>query len=89
MSDATKKIAEAMEAEAQIKQQLVADNMALYTVVRALAEANANNPTFVASVDTLTELRVSKLIASQASDEIIETFKQSVRDLLPEALRKI
>ncbi|KML53853.1 hypothetical protein VL15_21805 [Burkholderia cepacia] len=89
MSDSLKKIAEAMDAEAQIKQQLVADNMALYTVVRALAEANANNPAFVASVDTLTELRVSKLIASHASDEIIETFKQSVRDLLPEALRKI
>ncbi|MCA8285779.1 hypothetical protein [Burkholderia vietnamiensis] len=89
MSDALKKIAEAMESEAKIKPQLVADNMALYTVVRALAEANANNPVFAASVDTLKELRVSKLIASQASDEIIETFKQSVRDLLPEALRKI
>ncbi|MFA8341109.1 hypothetical protein [Burkholderia cenocepacia] len=89
MSDALKKVVEAMEADAPIKHQLVADNMALYTVVRALAEANAGNPAFVAAVDTLTELRVSKLIASQASDEIIETFKQSVRDLLPEALRKI
>ncbi|MCR5892614.1 MULTISPECIES: hypothetical protein [Burkholderia] len=89
MSDALKKIAETLEADAPIKQQLVADNMALYTVVRALAEANANNPAFVTAVDTLTELRVSKLIASEASDEIIETFKQSVRDLLPETLRKI
>ncbi|WP_431819626.1 hypothetical protein [Burkholderia sp. F1] len=89
MSDALKKIAEAMEAEAPIKQQLVADNMALYTVVRALAEANVDNPVFAAAVNTLTELRVSKLMASHASDEIIETFKQSVRDLLPETLRKV
>ncbi|WP_414451496.1 hypothetical protein AB4851_22395 [Burkholderia sp. 22PA0099] len=89
MSDALKKIAETLKADAPIKQQLVADNMALYTVVRALAEANASNSAFVTAVDTLTELRVSKLIASEASDEIIETFKQSVRDLLPETLRKI
>ncbi|NTZ84330.1 hypothetical protein FCJ61_15325 [Burkholderia metallica] len=89
MSDTLKKVLKTLEAASPINQRLVADNMALYTVVRALAEANADNPTFSAAVDTLTELRISKLLESEASDEIIETYKQSVRDLLPSKLRTI
>ncbi|HDR8939618.1 hypothetical protein LGM38_20230 [Burkholderia vietnamiensis] len=89
MNDTLKRVLEALDAESAVNQHLATANMAVCTVVRALAEANADNPAFAAAVNMMTELRISKLIESQASDDVIETYKQSVRDLLPPKLRTI
>lgn len=66
---------------------LVADRAAAATVIRALAEANANSPAFQAALKNQAEIRNVGQLNSTMQDRQIEAFKDALHSLLPPQLR--
>ncbi|MCA8293336.1 hypothetical protein LGN19_05960 [Burkholderia sp. AU30198] len=68
---------------------LVADRAAAATVIRALAEANAHNPVFLAALKNQAEIRNVGQLNSTMKDGQIEAFRSALHSLLPQQLRDI
>ncbi|PQV51000.1 hypothetical protein [Paraburkholderia sp. BL21I4N1] len=77
--------------DAMAKQQtyLIANNSALTAVVRALAEANAQDPVFQTALKIGAESRKVAQLNSAQSDEGIDAFNAALNALLPRGLREI
>lgn len=73
----------------EVLQVLAADRAALTAVVRALAEANSDNPAFQQHLKAQVELRASHQLNSTMTDGQIALFKESLNALLPPKLRDI
>jgi hypothetical protein len=86
-NDPILKITETLEKTQQVLNQLALDTSAMYAVIRALADANAANPVFAASLKKQIEHRITGQLNSAMTDQQIATFKESVRYLIPKELR--
>ncbi|MDR5761930.1 hypothetical protein [Caballeronia sp. LZ035] len=84
------KILDAIDGMQQIQAAILADTHAMFAIVRALADANAENPVFVASLKHQVEHRLTRrLNAAEINDKQIEDFRESLKYLLPQSLRDI
>ncbi|SFE88475.1 hypothetical protein [Paracidovorax wautersii] len=66
---------------------LAANTSAVNTIVRALAEANADNKVFAAMLEKQFRQRDASLTASPVRDSQIAEYKNAVMELIPAALR--
>ncbi len=89
MEEEIKKLTAALEAMQPIMNYLVAENAAMAAVIRALAFANRENPTFLAGIKVEAETRNIGQLNSTMSDKSIEAVRKSLASLLPPQLRDI
>jgi hypothetical protein len=83
------KVLESIEGLQKVQAALLADTHAMSAVVRALADANADNPVFVSSLKHQVEHRITRRLNAQITDQQIEEFRESLKYLLPQMLRDV
>ena len=66
---------------------LVAHTSATNTIIRALADANADNPAFISALTALYQHRDAHFNASTMTDSAIAEYKSAVKDLVPPSVR--
>ena len=66
---------------------LISNTSAISTIIRALAEANADNPTFVDALKKQYDQRDANFNASVMADKSITEFKSAVKALVPPSVR--
>jgi hypothetical protein len=60
----------------------------MFAVLRSLAIANAENPTFAAQLSSEYERRRVGQLTSVVTDDLLDLFKQSFNHLLPPSLKQ-
>ncbi len=66
---------------------LVANTSATNTIIRALAEANADNPAFITALTALYRHRDAHFNGSAMTDGAISEYKSAVKELVPPSVR--
>lgn len=66
---------------------LVANTAATNTILRALAQANANNPVFCDAIKRLFEHRAGLHLGSLTPDVHFAAYEAALRELLPPEVR--
>lgn len=62
---------------------------AMFGVLRALAEANKENPAFISELQKQLEVRAAHRLNSTMSDPAVAFHEQTLRDLLPKELHHL
>lgn len=61
---------------------IIANIQAQHAVIRSLADANDSNPAFIEALKKLHNLRDSKYTYSTMSEDSIEEYNKTIRDLV-------